>query len=91
MSLDELIVQKKRLEYERDHPKPSKEQKEALKELIKDIVDKIWIEKNIYKRNHFAVYPNIVKSVMYQAMKDIDNGLYDDRELTREDVERYMR
>ncbi len=90
MSLDELIVQKKRLEYERDHPKPSKEQKEALKELIKDQVDKIWIGLNIYKRTEFKVYADPVKYVIWCVMRDIDKGIYDGKKVTIGDIERYL-
>jgi len=58
--------------------KISKQQKEATNELTTDLVNRIWIEINIYKRKgEFRVYPDLVKYCTYGVMRDIDNGYWD--------------
>ena len=66
--------------------KPSIEQRQACDELIKDIVNQIWIGVNIYKRTEFKVYPNLTKYLTYCVMKDIDKGVWDNKEITTKNI-----
>jgi len=91
MNLDELKEYGKIFDRDMKHPKPSKAQTEALNDLTDDLIKQIYIELKIKKRTgEFAVAPDLTKYVWYRTVKDIDNGVYDNRSITKEDVRGYL-
>ncbi len=89
MNLDDLKQYNKLLDHDMKHPKP-KYQVEPCNDLIDDILKQILIEQTKKRTGEYKVYPNLYKYVMYRATKDLDAGVYDNRELTEEDVVRYI-
>lgn len=90
LNLDELKEYGKIFDRDTKHPRP-KYQVEPCNDLIDDILKQIFIETQVKKRTgEFKVYPDLHKYVLYRAMRDLDAGVYDNKELTEEDVKRYL-
>ncbi len=90
MNLDDLKQYNKLLDHDMKHPKP-KYQVEPCNDLIDDIIKQIFIELKVKKRTEeFKIYPDLNKYVLYQAMRDLDAGVYDNKELTEADITRYL-
>jgi len=91
MNLDELREYGVLFDKDMKNPKPSKEQVEACDDLINDYLKQIFIETHIHKRmGEFKIYPDLYKRVRYLVVKDIDAGVYDNREITEKDVSGYI-